>query len=391
MDISKFLSLFDMSIQEFVKQTGASIEDILNWFNITFETFVNETNLALDEILKIFNVGLHDVFEIASMSVQDFIDFFGYSMKTFVQSFGLGINDVLNVFGIGFADFIKLMQYSITELFSIFDNFFDDISDLVQWLFDNLSKDVCEVIHILCPSLFSCFGLGSLCDLRRTAIPFNDIRQQTGNLYVSVSSSSQGSCSQKNSGSQSSTSSSSGGGSGVSCFSGNSRVHLDSFHTKSMEQLQVGDIILDAKGKPTQVIGWLHRDEYQEANFAHVHFTNMSNTLIISGEHLVFSSNGAIQSKTIVPGNTLLKTNTGVITVQSVKWFTSKGVYAPLTSSGTLLVNGIACSCYAYFPSHRVANLFVPMIWKLLRPFHNYHDILSLAPFVIQRWTRHFK
>jgi len=231
------------------------------------------------------------------------------------------------------------------------------------------------------------------CDARRMAVPIPPrVRRQSigqrGNLYISTSSSSHGKCYHED---NSSPSSNSGGGSSVSCFPGSSTVYLDKFQSKAISELRVGETILDAHGKPTKVIGWLHKNENEEARYIQVQFTNMSSKLTISGDHLVFSTNGVIKSKQIVRGNKLLTRQEGFATVHSVKSLISKGVYAPLTESGTLLVDGISCSCYAYFSSHWVANLFIPIIWKLLKPLHHYEDVVSLAPVAIIKLAEFFK
>eukprot|EP00871_Galdieria_phlegrea_P002133 jgi/Galph1/2920/GphlegSOOS_G1584.1 len=157
-----------------------------------------------------------------------------------------------------------------------------------------------------------------------------------------------------------------------------------------IQHSKVGDVVLDAQGKPTHVIVWLHKDQTQEVDFLHIQFNDMANNLTMSGDHLVFSSVGVIPSKQITLSNVWLENEAGSLTSQSVKWLRSKEVYTPLTESGTLLVDGVACSCYAYISNHWVANFFIPTLWKMLRAFHSHKDLISLAPATIEKVVKYF-
>lgn len=46
----------------------------------------------------------------------------------------------------------------------------------------------------------------------------------------------------------------------------------------------------------------------------------------------------------------------GLAEVAAIEPFKSRGLYAPLTRSGELEVNGFSTSCYASFPSHTAAH-----------------------------------
>ncbi|KAK4522390.1 hypothetical protein GAYE_HTGSCF06PCTG21G0275 [Galdieria yellowstonensis] len=366
--ITKFLNLFGISVKEFVQQTGATITDIKTWFDITYKEFIQETGAAITDIEK----------------------WFGITYKEFIQQTDADISDILKWFGISFTEFVQQTDATFENLLDWFNVGLDDALSFAGHVIEIIGIDG---LKILCDLFGNSKYLKTLCGVRRMAVPIPPrVRRQStgqrGNLYISTSSSSHGKCYHED---NSSPSSNSGGGSSVSCFPGSSTVYLDKFQSKPISELQVGETILDAHGKPTKVIGWLHKNENEEARYIQVKFTNMSSKLTISGDHLVFSTNGVIKSKQIVRGNKLLTRQEGFATVQSVKSLISKGVYAPLTESGTLLVDGISCSCYAYFSNHWVANLFIPIIWKLLKPLHHYEDVVSLAPVAIIKLAEFFK
>jgi len=410
--IMKFLNLFGISVREFVQQAGATITDIKTWFGITYEEFIQETGAtvtdiekwfritvkefmqetgaAITDIEKWFDITYEEFIQQTDADISDIEKWFGITYKKFIQQADADISDILKWFGISFTEFVQQTDATFENLLDWFNVGFDDALSFAGHVIEIIGSDG---LKILCDLFGNNKYLQTFCGVRRMAVPIPPrVRRQSigqrGNLYISTSSSSHGKCYHED---NSSPSSNSGGGGSVSCFPGSSTVYLDKFQSKAISELRVGETILDAHGKPTKVIGWLHKNENEEARYIQVQFTNMSSKLTISGDHLVFSTNGVIKSKQIVRGNKLLTRQEGFATVHSVKSLISKGVYAPLTESGTLLVDGISCSCYAYFSSHWVANLFIPIIWKLLKPLHHYEDVVSLAPVAIIKLAEFFK
>jgi hypothetical protein len=132
------------------------------------------------------------------------------------------------------------------------------------------------------------------------------------------------------------------------CFSGDSTVIVRGSNSPvKLQELEEGDYVLDHDMKYVQVVGWLHRDETLEANF--VEIRHRFGKIALTGEHLIYdpekcdyvpaASAKSIQSifmdGTLIDSKILNKKN---------KVYT--GIYAPLTTSGSLLVSGVHASCY---------------------------------------------
>jgi len=142
--------------------------------------------------------------------------------------------------------------------------------------------------------------------------------------------------------------------------------------TKLIEQLEVGDVVLSATVdrrsgdfvvEETEMISFLHTDFRTKGSFVEVYVANSSGVLILSPDHLVsYLKNeneiSFIPASSLKPGmNVLLGTMLpGMIEKLSIT--ERVGYIAPLTNSGSLMVDNILASCYIYHPtySHDVSH-----------------------------------
>ena len=93
-------------------------------------------------------------------------------------------------------------------------------------------------------------------------------------------------------------------------------------------------------------------------------------SMSVSASHLVALSDGQFKlARNLRKGDALVAYITGT-RVQRVELIESIGIErvqsyaAPLTTSGTLLVNGLLCSCYATIESHRLGHwAMLPVRW----------------------------
>ncbi|XP_068737204.1 tiggy-winkle hedgehog protein-like [Montipora capricornis] len=162
------------------------------------------------------------------------------------------------------------------------------------------------------------------------------------------------------------------------CFPGISRVTLESGDSITLEQLRVGDRVrtLGTNGETTygEVITFLHRETEKQAEFCKLEISG-GNTILLSPQHLIFRKRNsssvisAIFASEIEPGDLVSNGSSSFYeAVTRVTMVMEKGVYAPLTSQGTMLVDGVLVSCYASWPSHDTAHLVMAPLraWKWL-------------------------
>jgi len=156
------------------------------------------------------------------------------------------------------------------------------------------------------------------------------------------------------------------------CFDANSLV-ITPQGAKRMCDLRLGDKVrvVQSNGKVewSDVCAWAHREPQRVAKYLRLTTAQTGRTLTISPEHLVgVVRNGQmdyVKAGTLSVGvDRVLAADTGATgaggvwaeEIKSIENVESLGVYAPITTTGTVCVNGIVASCYAAVSSHRAAH-----------------------------------
>jgi len=154
------------------------------------------------------------------------------------------------------------------------------------------------------------------------------------------------------------------------CFSASTQVTLANGDVIPVNLLKHGDIVhsVNSNGEvvPSPFLGWLHHDDNVTTTFLRI-TTETGNTITISPLHLLMVTDNLDKrpsmrfANTVSVGDYLWSGGSGLTKVKSIVSKVQTGVYAPLTSTGTILVDGLLASCYAHLASHDLAHLaFLP-------------------------------
>ena len=170
------------------------------------------------------------------------------------------------------------------------------------------------------------------------------------------------------------------------CFPHNSLVTLSNGQSTQIENIQKGDQLLTWSTSsqttiPTSFISWLHNDQNTTNYFVEV--VHEYGRFSVTPDHYIYLFNGKL-----VPAGQL-SVGVGIRYINqserslesriiSVKGKTTKGVYAPLTSEGSLIVENVLFSNYAVVSKPIFAKLALLPFTSLLPNFLINDQILQL-------------
>lgn len=147
------------------------------------------------------------------------------------------------------------------------------------------------------------------------------------------------------------------------CYPGSATIVDIHFQPRKMESLKVGDVVQVVSDKEIHyepVIAFIHRQSEVTHEFLEITTLHGKKILKITEDHLVFVEKGrqaaAIPARDVIIGDTLYVIDDQNVVkkdaVQNIRFVWEKGVYAPVTLSGTILVNDVHTSCYFDVLSH---------------------------------------
>ncbi|CAB9511247.1 expressed unknown protein [Seminavis robusta] len=133
------------------------------------------------------------------------------------------------------------------------------------------------------------------------------------------------------------------------CFSEEATVEQPGQAPTKMTELKIGDKILTANNEYQPIYAFAHNDATTYTEFLQIHTTSGNNPLEITSQHLVYvqGKDAPVTAGSIKVGDTLTEAGQGgAAVVTKIDTVQRHGIYAPLTPDGTLVVDGIASSCY---------------------------------------------
>lgn len=159
------------------------------------------------------------------------------------------------------------------------------------------------------------------------------------------------------------------------CFHGNASAMLESGARKYIGDLQPGERVLaslDGDMVFSEVLTFLDRDPTAHGLFFTLR-TQAGSQISLTAAHLVFVSEGncsegaepvpgslrTMYASDAQPGQCMLVSGgkTGRLSqISSVSVTVKTGLFAPLTQQGTIVVGGVAASCYAVVDQHQLAH-----------------------------------
>ena len=156
------------------------------------------------------------------------------------------------------------------------------------------------------------------------------------------------------------------------------RTANSSSPVKTMKELKIGEKVLTVTSEGelvySPVIAFSEWSPKNKKNFVKLE-TEHGHVLAVTPVHVVFrnqfgnSSNEAVFASEIKPGDYLLTTDeffsskdekdtVRMSRVTKTSIIHAVGTYAPVTSEGTLVVDGVATSCYGVVKNHDLIHLF---------------------------------
>lgn len=141
-----------------------------------------------------------------------------------------------------------------------------------------------------------------------------------------------------------------------------------------LSRLAVGDVVMaydDSTGTLVRdnIIAFLHRSETGTGNTTFVRISVVGGASItLTRDHLIFVSSNASANDfrarfagKVVRGDYVFGADSNAVVSREVVGvdvvYFNSGLYAPLTSSGNIVIDDVIVSCYAEVTSHRLAHL----------------------------------
>ncbi|VDM61028.1 unnamed protein product [Angiostrongylus costaricensis] len=170
----------------------------------------------------------------------------------------------------------------------------------------------------------------------------------------------------------------------MQCFSGDMKVETPS-GSKAVKDVVVGDMVLtidESMATFSPVIMFLHKLEHEEAVFLHIH-TDYGESLKLTANHLMYVANcdrgtplRLIAAKNAQVDQCVFVTENRSKLIQrrisSIAKVTERGIYAPLTVTGDIVVNRYLVSCHSNIALKTLQQTFFGFYRSVSMVFHTH-------------------
>lgn len=165
------------------------------------------------------------------------------------------------------------------------------------------------------------------------------------------------------------------------CFSGDTTVQVlknSEVATKKMMDLTVGERVRTGDNTFEPVYAFGHRDVDNKLDYIKLSI-GKSESIELSKEHLIFANGKATRADNVKIGDILSKDENPTEVTKISKIQNKKGMYAPLTAGGTIVVNRVLASTYVALQSESLSNTADIKIGGITLPFLDQHSAIHLV------------
>ena len=171
---------------------------------------------------------------------------------------------------------------------------------------------------------------------------------------------------------------------GLICFSGVATVQvLGREKPKPLADLVKGDRVLTSENQYEAVYSFAHQNRMRQAQFLTIYTADSKSPLEISKEHLVFLDgyDSPVRADSVKVGDNL-RGQRAPKRVTKIGAVQRQGFYAPLTSSGTVVVDGVLASTYAAIVREEVSwSQSRGLLSEILQQYSHSYIHNGMSPF----------
>ncbi|GMT22879.1 hypothetical protein PFISCL1PPCAC_14176, partial [Pristionchus fissidentatus] len=177
------------------------------------------------------------------------------------------------------------------------------------------------------------------------------------------------------------------GGGGFLCFSADMTVQMADGSEKRMDALEKNDFVMAVTTsgiQPVPVHFWLHRNPETVAEFQRLE-TEDGKVIKLTAQHYIYKGDCSNVGKGALPVEALIRTAVYAeevaegdclytfdgekemteVRVVKVDTVVDTGIFAPMTSTGRIIVNGVHASCHTSVQSHGIQKTYFGAMHRL--------------------------